>query len=143
MSLAFRNLAITPDAPVREWPIEAIQTALERGGIEDWRRLADEIRVDPWGRTARRIEQVLTYTRPYGVSELMETVITRARERTEAEERESVAEEVRGFIAASGLSRTEFASRIGTSPSRLSTYATGKVTPSATLMVRMRRAADS
>lgn len=143
MSLAFRNLSITPDAPVREWPIEAVQTALERGGIEDWRRLADEIRVDPWGRTARRVERVLTFTRPYGVSELMETVITRARERTEAEERERVAEEVRGFIAASGLSRTEFASRIGTSPSRLSTYATGKVTPSATLMVRMRRAADS
>jgi hypothetical protein len=34
------------------------------------------------------------------------------------------------------------ASRIGTSPSRLSTYVTGKVTPSAALLVRMRRAID-
>jgi transcriptional regulator with XRE-family HTH domain len=41
----------------------------------------------------------------------------------------------------SRLSRAEFASRIGTSPSRLSTYVTGKVTPSAALLVRMRRTA--
>ncbi len=33
----------------------------------------------------------------------------------------------------------EFASRIGTSTSRLSTYAAGKVTPSAALMLRIRR----
>jgi hypothetical protein len=31
------------------------------------------------------------------------------------------------------------AARIGTSASRLSTYVTGKVTPSAALLVRMRR----
>jgi transcriptional regulator with XRE-family HTH domain len=42
------------------------------------------------------------------------------------------------LIEESGLSRREFASHIGTSTSRLSTYATGKVTPSAALMLRMR-----
>jgi transcriptional regulator with XRE-family HTH domain len=46
---------------------------------------------------------------------------------------------VRSTIALSGLNMTEFASRIGTSASRLSTYATGKVTPSAALMLRIRR----
>jgi transcriptional regulator with XRE-family HTH domain len=39
------------------------------------------------------------------------------------------------------LFRAEFASQIGTSTSRLSTYATGKVTPSAALMLRMSRVA--
>ncbi|MGF1647054.1 MAG: helix-turn-helix domain-containing protein [Kineosporiaceae bacterium] len=39
----------------------------------------------------------------------------------------------------SGLTSTEFASRIGTSRSRLSTYASGRVVPSAALMVRIRR----
>jgi transcriptional regulator with XRE-family HTH domain len=48
---------------------------------------------------------------------------------------------VRGVITRSGLSKAQFAARIGTSPSRLSTYLNGKVTPSAALMVRMRRLA--
>jgi transcriptional regulator with XRE-family HTH domain len=39
------------------------------------------------------------------------------------------------------MSKQDFAERIGTSRSRLSTYTSGKVVPSATLMVRMRRVA--
>jgi transcriptional regulator with XRE-family HTH domain len=46
---------------------------------------------------------------------------------------------VRNAVARSGLSKAQFAARIGTSPSRLSTYLNGKVTPSAALMVRVRR----
>jgi len=69
-------------------------------------------------------------------------VIAGTRVAAEKEERESVAKEVKRLIEASDLSRAEFASRIGTSPSRLSTYASGKVTPSAALIVRMRRTAD-
>ena len=42
----------------------------------------------------------------------------------------------------SGLSRADFGSQIGTSASRLSTYASGKVTPPATLMLRIRQLAD-
>jgi transcriptional regulator with XRE-family HTH domain len=60
----------------------------------------------------------------------------------EASEREAVATEIAELIEASGLSRGDFATRIGTSASRLSTYATDKVTPSAALLVRMRRAAE-
>jgi ribosome-binding protein aMBF1 (putative translation factor) len=137
-SLAFRNVEASPDDPVLTWPIEAIQAALERGGLSDWRRLAAEIRAQPWGTVARRIENVLTYSRPYGVDKAMERVISLTRAATEKLEQEAVASEVSRLIAMSGLSRTEFASQIGTSSSRLSTYATGKVTPSAALMVRMR-----
>ena len=54
-----------------------------------------------------------------------------------------MAEEVRQLIARSGLSQAAFAERIGTSASRLSTYASGKVIPSATLVVRMRRVVGS
>lgn len=140
-TLAFRNVNASPDDPVPTWPIEAIQAALERGGLSDWRRLAKEIQAQPWGSVARRIESVLAYSRPYGVDKAMEGVIALARDKTEEEERETVAAEVIGLIATSGFSRTEFASRIGTSSSRLSTYATGKVTPSAALMVRMRAVA--
>lgn len=139
--LAFRNVDASPDDPVSEWPQEAIQTALERGGLEHWRRLTDTIRVEPWGPVARRVEEVLTYSRPYGVAEAMARAISRAREAAEASEREAVAAEIDRLVRTSGLSRAEFASRIGTSTSRLSTYVTGKVTPSAALLVRMRRVA--
>ena len=140
--LAFRNVDASPRAPVSSWPVEAIQTALERGGLSDWRRLAAEIQDQPWGTLARQVEGVLTYSRPYGIAETMERVIARAREATEKREREAVAGEVRGLIRESGLSRAEFASRTGTSASRLSTYATGKVVPSAALLLRMRRVSE-
>jgi hypothetical protein len=51
--LAFRNLDITPDAPVSSWPTEGVQAALERGDLEHWRRIVAEVNRDPWGRTAR------------------------------------------------------------------------------------------
>ncbi len=136
--LVFRNVDASPEDPVEEWPLEAIQTALERGSLKHWRRLGTAIRVQPWGPVARDVEEVLTYSRPYGVAKVMERVIDEARHDAEAAERATVATEVRQLIERSGLSRAEFASRIGTSPSRLSTYATGKVTPSAALLVRMR-----
>lgn len=142
MPLAFRNLNIDPSAPVEEWPTEAVQTALERGDLRDWQRLAEPILRDPWGQTARQVEEVLTYSRPYGVAKLMEGVIADAREDAERAEREAVAKEIRRAVERSGLRRAEFASRIGTSASRLSTYLNGKVVPAATLMVRIRRLLD-
>jgi DNA-binding transcriptional regulator YiaG len=137
-SLTFRNVDASPEDPVARWPQEAIQTALERGGLSDWRRLAAAIREEPWGPVARRVEAALTYSRPYGVAKALERVLATTREATEKSERETVAREIEWLIEASGLTRAEFASRIGTSTSRLSTYVTGKVTPSAALLVRMR-----
>lgn len=139
MPLAFRNLTVTPDAPVSEWPTEAVQTALERGDLADWHRIVVALQADPWGRTARQVEEVLSHSRPYGVAEAMETALARARQRAEESERAAVTAEIREAVERSGLSQAEFASRIGTSASRLSTYVSGKVTPSATLMVRIRR----
>ena len=140
-ALAFRNVDVSPDDPVAEWPLEAVQTALERGGLSQWQRLASAIRAQPWGPVARGVEEVLSYSRPYGVALAMERTISLARKEAEAEERKSVAAEVDRLVRESGLSRSQFASQIGTSASRLSTYATGRVMPSAALLVRMRWAA--
>lgn len=142
MALTFRNLTIAPETPVPQWPTEAVQTALERGDLADWHRIVTEMRNDPWGKTARQVEEVLGHSRPYGVAEAMESILSRARERAEADERAAVAADVRGAISRSGLSRAEFASRIGTSASRLSTYTSGRVIPSATLMLRIHRVAE-
>ena len=142
MPLAFRNLTITPDAPVPEWPTEAVQAALERGDLADWHRIVVAIQADPWGKTARQLEEVLSHSHPYGVTEAMHTALSRARQRAEANERAAVTTEIRDAVERSEPSQAEFASRIGTSASRLSTYASGKVVPSATLMLRIRRVAE-
>src|ERR1700691_5525366 len=129
MPLAFRNLTITPDAPVSDWPTEALQAALERGDLADWHRIVVAVQADPWGRTARQVEEVLSHSRPYGTADAMEMILFRARQRAEAGECAAVAAEIRAAVEGSGLSQAVFASRIGTSASRLSTYMSGKVTP--------------
>lgn len=143
MSLKFRNVDASPDSPVEQWPTEAVLTALERGSLRHWRRLARAIRDDPWGPVARRVEQALKVNRPYGVAELMERAIELARTDAAEAERVGVTAEIRRCLDQSGLNAAEFAERIGTSASRLSTYLNGRVTPSATMMVRMRKVAES
>ncbi|MGQ0465999.1 MAG: helix-turn-helix domain-containing protein [Sporichthyaceae bacterium] len=143
MALRFRNLDVDPDLPVAQWPGEAVATALERGGLNDWRRLAVAIRTEPWGPVARRVEEAVAAGMPYGVGPLMTAVVADARGAAERSERSAVAAEIADLVAASALTRAEFASRIGTSASRLSTYLSGSVVPSAALMVRMRTLAKS
>jgi DNA-binding transcriptional regulator YiaG len=140
-SLNFRNITASPDDPVDTWPFEGILAAVERGTLPDWRRLAASIRVDPWGPVAQQVLEAIRLSRPYGTAELLEGVVARARKLAADAEREEVAAEVRNLAGSSGLSKQDFAERIGTSRSRLSTYMSGKVVPSAAMMVRMRRAA--
>jgi len=139
MALSFRNINATPRDPVSEWGSEGIQAALERGDLSQWRQIAAEVRRDPWGSVANELSQVLSYCRPYGVADVMASILADARADAEQKERESVMKEVRYLVRRSGLTAKEFASRIGTSPSRLSTYMNGRVVPSASLMVRMRQ----
>ena len=140
-ALKFRNVDASPDDPVETWPFEGILAAVERGTLPDWNRLATVIQVDPWGPVARQVLEAVHLSHPYGTTELLEAVVARARQLAINSERDNVAAEVRDLVGRSGLSRQDFADRIGTSRSRLSTYMSGKVVPSATLMVRMRRVA--
>jgi transcriptional regulator with XRE-family HTH domain len=141
-ALKFRNIDASPDDPIETWPFEGILTAVERGTLPDWRRLAAAIRADPWGPVAQQVVEAIRLSRPYGTAELLEGVVARARKLAADSEREEVASEVRALVARSRLSKQDFAERIGTSRSRLSTYMSGKVVPSATLIVRMRRIAQ-
>lgn len=140
-ALKFRNVNASPEDPVETWPFEGILAAVERGTLPDWVRLAIAIRADPWGPVAQQVLEAIHLSRPYGTVELLEEVVTRARRQAIDSERKGVAAEVRDLVGRSGLSKRDFAEHIGTSRSRLSTYMSGKVVPSATLMVRMRRVA--
>lgn len=141
MTISFRNIDASPTDPVESWPFEGVAIALERGGLSEWRRLAASIRARPWGRVARYVEQAVRIARPFGVSELMTDVVAEARRDAEQSERGAVAATVRRLIASSGRTQAQFAAELGTSPSRLSTYATGSVVPSAAMLVRMERTA--
>jgi DNA-binding transcriptional regulator YiaG len=140
-ALKFRNITASVADPVETWPFEGILAAVERGTLPDWRRLAAAIRADPWGPVAQQVLEAVELSRPYGTAELLATVIERARQDAADDERDEVAAEIRGLVARSGLSQQDFALRLGTSRPRLSTYMSGKVTPSASLMLRMRRVA--
>lgn len=136
--LHFRNVDADPADPVDTWPFEALVTAIERGGIADWVRITRAIDLDPWGEVARAVEDYLSYARPYGVGPLLGRAVARARTRAEQRERAAVAAEVADLVKASGLTMADLARRLGTSRTRLSTYRSGRVVPSATFLVRLR-----
>lgn len=139
MALRFRNVDASPTDDVRTWPYEGLVTAIDRGLVADWQPIFAEIRRSPWGAVARRIERYLAYREPDGVGTLFALAIARARADADRADRAAVAAEVRAAIARSGLTSAQFAELLGTSASRLSTYASGKVTPSAAMFHRIQR----
>lgn len=143
MPIAFRNVDASPEDDVRTWPYEALVTVIDRGLVQDWQPVLLEIRRSPWGNVARRVERFLSYREPDGVSALFALAIEHARKAVEQADREEVAGRVRDAVATSGLTKAEFAKRIGTSASRFSTYLTGQVTPSAAMLVRIERTAEA
>lgn len=130
------------DPPVEFWPTASIRSALETGDISIWQRIVVAVKRDPYGRTARQVEEVLETAAPHGVSKALHEVLGRARNHLEANERAEAARHVRLLLERSGLAEPEFASRIGVSPADLSAFLDAAVSPPASLMIRMRRLSD-
>lgn len=140
MALAFRNIELDPDAPVEQWGFEGLLAAVDRGDALDWRRIAAAVGADPWGPVARLLEdEVLPAAEDSGVVGALSGMIALQRERAERADREEVARELRALVEQSGLGQRDFALRLGTSRTRLNTYLTGRVTPSAATLLRARR----
>jgi D-hexose-6-phosphate mutarotase len=137
--LHFRNVNADPSDHVTTWPFEALVTAINRGLIPDWQPIFAEIRRAPWGKVARNIERYLDDSNRDSSTVLFQLAIERAREAADATEKAEVADRVRKAITHSGLTSAQFANEVGTSASRLSTYATGSVTPSASMLIRIER----
>ena len=128
--------------PVEFWSTSAIRAAVESGDLHTWQRIAIALKRDPWGRTARQVEEVLETASSYGISEALSEVLVRSRARLEADEVAEVAHQIHALLERSGLGRPEFASRIGVSDDELADYLDGNRCPSASQMVRMRRLSD-
>jgi hypothetical protein len=130
------------DRPVEFWPTSAIRAALETDDLTVWQRIVVAIKRDPYGRTARQVEEVLETARPYGVSKALSEVLIRTREHLEANERAEVGRHVQSLLERSGLGPDEFASRIGVPSKEFAAYLAGETSPPASLMIRMRRLSD-
>jgi DNA-binding transcriptional regulator YiaG len=130
------------DRPVEYWPTAAIRAALETDDLTVWQRIVAAIKRDPYGRTARQVEEVLETARPYGVSKALAEVLVRTRENLEASERAEVAKQIQAMLRRSALAPQEFASRIGVSNEAFATYLEGSVSPPASLLLRMQRLSD-
>ena len=140
--LRFRNVDAEPADDVATWPYEALVAAIDRGLVPDWRPIFVEVRRSPWGTVARRVQHYLDYRDADAVSTLFALAIERARRDTDRADRADVAARVRAAVSRSTMTRAQFAASVGTSASRLSTYLSGKVTPSAALLMRIERTAN-
>jgi len=139
VKLTFRNLTVSPDDPVDRWGFEGLLAAIERGDIRDWHRIAGELKRNPRGKVAAELVEVSETAENTAIPLLLRRVLRRSLEESDAQDRQEVVDELLRHLKESGLSRAEFAARLGTSQSRLSTYLSGKVVPSAAVHVRARR----
>jgi hypothetical protein len=138
---AHRRLEVD-NRPVEFWPTSSIRAALDTDDLTVWQRIVVAIKRDPYGRTARQVEEVLESAQPYGVSKALAEVLLRTREHLEANERAEVGRHVRLLLDRSGLGPQEFASRIGVPTDQFTAYLDGSSSPSASLMIRIRRLSD-
>ena len=139
---AARKRQPADNRPVEFWSTSSIRAALETDDLTVWQRIVTAIKRDPYGRTARQVEEVLETAQPYGVSKALDEVLTRTRAHLEANECAEVGRHIHMLLARSGLSVEEFASRIGIPAEDLASYLEGATSPPASLMIRMRRLSD-
>lgn len=118
-----------------------LRRVVEKRGVGVWRAILANIAANPFGPDAGVLADFAHDAGLEDAARAIEACARVSRRRFEEAERLEVAHEIRDLVAISGLSQRRFARYIGTSGPRLSTYVNGLVTPSATMMVRMRRCA--
>ena len=135
-------LATAREKPVEFWPTAAIRLAVESDDLRAWQRIASALKRDPYGRTARQVEEVLETASSHGITTALTEVLSRARAVLEADERAEVSRQVQQLLERSGLGHREFASRTGVTADDLTFYIEGTISPTAVRMVRMQRLAE-
>ncbi|MEZ0578103.1 helix-turn-helix domain-containing protein [Nocardioides sp. MH1] len=112
---------------------------IDTGSVLEWRHHLAMIAANPWSPYAAHLAGLADQVDRPQAGLAIERAADLCRGQHREREREQVAEQVRRLVEASGVSQRQFAQWAGTSPSRLSTYLSGAVTPAATLMLRMTR----
>jgi hypothetical protein len=120
---------------------EDLVRLVDSGDLRLWRAVLAPVAANPWVPLADQLVALAEEAGRPEVARAFRECRAVFKMRQEAAERATIAREIRRLVAVSGRSQREFATYVGTSPSRLSTYATGKVTPSAAMLLRIQRAA--
>ncbi len=108
-----------------------------------WRCQLLHYAVEPWSAYARRLMELAEAAGEQDYIDGMRRFLEALREETSLGERQAIAAEIRRLVDETGMTQRDFARRIGTSASRLSSYLMGSATPSAAMFLRIRRAASS
>ncbi len=116
---------------------------LEHGTARHWRAALLPLIESPWGPYGEHIVRLTKEANLDAIGTVLQECRTVYQRRQEQRERDAIAREIRRLVAISGLTQRQFAARIGTSPSRLSTYVNGRVIPSAAMLLRIRRVAHA
>lgn len=137
-------IGIDLDDVAPEWEdLSLVGHEIEHGDLASWRRHLANVAAVPWSPYARDLADAARQQGFPGVADLIAACAARFRSRAEEDDRAEIAREIRALVHASGSTQRTFAELVGTSQSRLSTYANGIVTPSAAMMLRIRRTADA
>lgn len=139
--LLVRGLNLTDAAPAVR-TVEQLREAA-RGTLPDWRREIAVLVVNPWSPYAEQLPSLAFDADAPGMAGHIRDVVELCRAQHKDREREEVAQEIRRLVAASDMTQREFAALVGTSPSRLSTYISGWVVPSAAMLLRISRVSRS
>ncbi|MDQ6524986.1 helix-turn-helix transcriptional regulator [Nocardioides sp. LHD-245] len=116
--------------------------ALHDGDLLSWRRQVAAIAAEPWAGPGSDWIALLDPGRDAFALACLSAHVDRAQRDAVAQERGAVSDHIRRTIARAGVSQREFARLIGTSQSRLSTYVSGSVVPSAAMLVRISQAGE-
>lgn len=122
---------------------EQLVDLIAHGTARHWRAALLPMIESPWGPYGEHIVKLLRDADLDAVAAVIQDCRAVYQQRQEQRERDAIAREIRRLVAISGLTQREFAARIGTSPSRLSTYVNGRVIPSAAMLLRIRRVAHA
>jgi len=123
--------------------IDQLLDLVHHGNARRWRAALLPLIESPWGPYGEHVVRLCTEAELPAVGEVLQECRKVYQHRQEQRERDAIAREIRRLVAISGLTQRQFASQIGTSPSRLSTYVNGRVVPSAAMLLRIRRVAQA
>lgn len=122
---------------IEGWPFDALVLAIAEGDLVDWQQMASVVQRKPWGEFARNAGPAAEAAGDDAVASALHEVVEFSRALRERREREEIAKRITRTVMSTGLTQKALASRIGTSASRLSTYMSGSVTPSASMLLRI------
>ncbi|MEO6605545.1 MAG: helix-turn-helix transcriptional regulator [Aeromicrobium sp.] len=124
-------------APIQDLTFDETVRSIGEGDLVLWQQMASVVQARPWGEFARQIEAAGKAAGDDAVACAFDEVVKMSRVQRDRRERDEVAKRISKIVLTTGLTQKVFAARIGTSASRLSTYMTGSVTPSASMMLRI------